>query len=177
MRRMIVAGVTASFAICVAACGSDDAEPRFADPTETTSTASTGPSPDAESPMTATEAVQTWLAGYNDLLAGGEGDAISAVTADGCSTCTQYLQPLREAYAKGGFVRSDGWKLANEAPLTAVREGRETAVYTAIRETAGRSKSTSEEPVHDFSEQRFILRFVAKKSDGTWKISEMTRLS
>jgi hypothetical protein len=94
----------------------DEPEPDIADPpqsstapspTETESSPTTSPTPEA---LTPEETVRAWFAAFTVAMQTGDVTGVSQMSAGDCASCQRLIKKVVDLYAKGGSLTTKGWK-------------------------------------------------------------------
>ena len=89
--------------------------------------------------------------------------------SDSCSGCDKYAQLYEKTYAKGGFIRSAGWRT-----VAAQAFDQRTSVAVLVTAAAPRMsfKRTAEDTKEIGRGGRYKLRFELKQHHGRWVVTE-----
>lgn len=155
--------------LLLAGC-SEDPEPRFAptqspSPTESETTAA----PEAQSPE---EFVREWVRTYNSFETDGDDEQLEALHRN-CATCETVLSVVSQAYANGGFVKSDGWTVEKSEEL--YRRDNAAGVRTQVAVSPSRYKASESSEVTRGTGGRVTMEFDLVRRDGGWRLSDLTR--
>ncbi|MBM7507693.1 hypothetical protein JOE61_001507 [Nocardioides salarius] len=122
MRRHLAYAAGAAV-LALAGCGGDDPTPQVADPTPSASV-SASPSASAAVEKEAwekkTEAgaeafAKRWVRAFNEMQASGEVGEFENLSTSECETCRNFVEMTDQAYANGGRIESDGWRIRSVA--------------------------------------------------------------
>ena len=112
MKRSPLAALALMLALACAGCSDDDPEPRFGPPESTspapTETETTSAPPEALDPE---ETVRAWVEARNVTVQNGDAKAVYGLSADGCTSCTNSVEPIRQVYKDGGHLETFGWRV------------------------------------------------------------------
>lgn len=91
---------------------SEEPEPRFAPPSESSSPAvesgTPSPRPSAANPVAT---VRAWVDAQNTALTTGDTEQLKALSADSCQACDDFIKPIERVYRQGGYFHTKGWKV------------------------------------------------------------------
>jgi len=149
------------------------------EPTREPTNKPTGPSepelpPAAKAP--GTEGAGAFVRYYIKLLnyagATGEVGAFTAA-ASGCRSCKDLADNFRSTYRKGGYYRTDGWRVEG---LVVTREsGHRYVALAQVKETPIEWRKTADSGVQRLDAGRLHLRFEVSSAQGPWQVRELTR--
>ncbi|HET9422562.1 MAG TPA: DUF6318 family protein, partial [Nocardioides sp.] len=103
MKRSPLAALALMLALAGASCSDDDPEPKIAPPesssAEPTETETTTEPPD---PLDPEETVRAWVEARNVTVRTGDAKAVYDLSTEGCTSCTNSVEPIRQVYRDGG---------------------------------------------------------------------------
>lgn len=162
--------------LLIAGC-SEDPKPRFEEPSETPTESSRPTSPPtdpSESPEPSADdldplgTVKAWTLSRNLALQTGDTAAARDLSAPGCRTCFNYLDPIEQVIEAGGQFRTEGWKIIGSNVRTKSAEG--ATVDVGFEFAAGRTiPAAGAEPIV-FEADKQLLTFRLIQTDGQWLI-------
>ena len=174
-RAVLTAAVLLS-ALVLGGCTDDDPEPKFG-PTESTSPSSpTSPSTTAAAAdLSPEDTVRAWVDARNAALASGDVAAVEELSASGCTTCQDSLDPIRQVHADGGSFDTDGWTV-DSARLKS-RSGDKARVTGAITYAAGTTVPKAGAAPVSYGLERHIVVVDLTRTDDRWQVNFFGYLS
>ncbi len=161
--RAVKAAAAVTLVLGVAACSSDDPEPRVAPPTSSApSSASTSPIAAAAKP---TAVVRNWVDAQNAALATGDTSALRALSAETCRGCADFVRPIEQVYRRGGHFSTRGWRVA----AAEARDGSSDPIVVDVGVAiAGGTTvpAAGADPVHYGPQKRIMLFKLVHRATG-----------
>jgi hypothetical protein len=149
-------------------CPYDAPPPRSSPPACCSRVAATA-EPQAQSPE---EFVNQWVAVYNDFEDSGDASVFASLNAQ-CATCQDFITLVEEAYAKGGFVKSAGWKV--ESTEEFYRRPGAVGIRATVMVSPSRYKPDDAGEVTVGRGGEVVMEFDLVRRDGQWKLATVTR--
>lgn len=146
----------------VAACSSDDPEPRVA-PKPSESVATTGSTAPA-AVLSPEQTIRHWVNAQNTALATGDTAPLRALSADGCKGCDDFVAPIEQVYRDGGHFDTAGWRVA--AAKARDKSANPIVVDVGVSIAGGRTvPKAGAQPVR-YGPQHRIMLFKLVRSTG-----------
>jgi hypothetical protein len=176
VKRSPLAALALLLALACASCSDDDPEPKIAPP-ESSSPAPTETETTSEppEPLDPEETVRAWVEARNVTVHTGNAKAVYGLSTDGCTTCSNSVEPIRQVYKDGGRLETFGWRVQSvERKPDFDSSGN---VAAALVFTAGRTFPTANADPVVYDEEKHILLFRLKQDGQQWKIDHFAYAS
>jgi len=172
--RATLTALTLIPTLLVAGCSDDDPKPKFDPPSSEASSGS--PSPTATTnALGPVGTVRAWVDARNTALVTGDVSRVEALSADGCTTCQDSLDPIRQVHADGGSFDTDGWEVVS-ARLKS-RSGDKARVTAAINYAPGTTiPKEGASPISYGLERHIVVLDLARVQDQ-WQVRFLGYLS
>lgn len=142
--RALGAGV---LLLALAACTQPDDDPEPIMPSESTSAPtapSSTPAPEPESPKAF---VRRWVEAGNAMKDTGDASEYRSLST-GCSGCRDFADQVERFYRRGGWVRTEGWRITHVFPVPPPRQRQTEVKISIISAPTTYKKSRTSEPIH-----------------------------
>lgn len=171
-RVVIAAAAAVTLLLGLAACSSDDPEPRVAPPT---SQAPSSTSPTPVETLNPEETVRAWVEARNRALATGDLSDVRSLSSSACRSCQGLLGPIEKVYADGGRFETDGW----EVVASRVKSQTSTAatVPTGLSFAGGTTVPEAGADPVVYSSEKHVVVFKLTKHAEHWQVSFVGFLS
>jgi len=181
--RVVITAAAVTLLLGLAACSSDDPEPRVAPPTSqapSTSPASDptpsgGPSlpPQASalSPEGAESFIDYWFRALSYGMATGDTSMVGDASETGCKSCSALIGQIEDLYAKGGKVETAGWRVEAKT-LVGGFDVREPSFLLRVNE-AKRVLLDGEKVVDRTPMAKVPMHIQLSSESGTWTVSAL----
>ena len=126
------------------------------------------PVPAASSPR---EFVGVWVSLYNGFENTGDPQLFHRAGHD-CSTCEAIEHDITRAYAAGGYVHSQGWRITR---ATTTRHGDEATVRAVVAVAPTTYKPDREAPLATRGADRVRVTFRLVRVGGQWRMADVIR--
>jgi len=157
-------------ALACAACNDDDPEPRFGPPESTspapTETETTSEPPDALDPQ---GTVVAWVEARNTALATGNVTQLQALSAPGCSSCKDQIEPIQQVHEAGGHFETKGWHV-KKSRVDSLSRSR-ASVSTALVLAGGRTVPEAGADPVEYAQEKRIAIFELSNTNGAWSVT------
>jgi hypothetical protein len=163
----------------VGACSDDDPEPDIADPTPSASSSSATVSPSPTVSVTPAlgpeEAVQGWIAAWNDALATGDTTTLPQYETSDCRNCDELSGVIEDVTSAGGSFTGGEWSIVS-SKVVPINDHR-VKVNVAVKVAEGSTiNSAGDSPVHFEADKRIAVYELQETSDA-WLIDVIELLS
>ena len=181
MRRLGACAVALTLVLLGAGC-SDDPKPRF-EPTDSPSPSASEttepPEPEAwevRSKAGAVAFAEHWVDALNEAQSTGDTEALKALSAADCESCSALTEQLEGLYGAGGSMETDGWRvLTSAAPLPGPLEN-ETEVILRV-DRSPQKVETGDGDVERFPGGRTTYKAVVGWRDDAWSMKSLGRFA
>lgn len=163
---------TLATALLLVGC-SDDPEPRV-EPSESASSPSapTSEPPEALGPE---ETVRAWVDARNVLMLEGDAAPVERLSAEGCRTCRQSIQPVKQVLRNGGRFETTGWTISTSKTRSIATAAAVVRISLVI--PGGLTiPEAGADPV-TYEQQRRTLLVTTTTTDDEWLVSKLVYLS
>lgn len=165
MTQVRLAATLAALTLVLVGCSDDDPEPEV-DPTPSTSTTATTRTPDPTltvAPLGPVETVEAWVEARNLAMSEGDMAPVRALSAPGCQSCSDLIDPIEKTYEGGGHYETEGWRVVRAKVTSEEPAGVE--VVAGLELAGGRTfHSPTAEPVVYPSEKRIGIFKLTRSS-------------
>ena len=167
VRRTLAAALAAG--VLLSGC-SDDPEPTFEPPASPSPSESESSSaqPEAQSPE---EFIREWVKLQRDMQNTGDVDAYLRASK-GCRSCSSTAQIVRDYYAAGGFVRTDGRSILDIDQIKA-----EETYDIKVRSAPTEYKESADAPLESFPGGVTTYRVTLRPHGQTWILTNEVEVS
>ncbi|GAA4725174.1 hypothetical protein GCM10023350_04550 [Nocardioides endophyticus] len=114
------------------------------------------------------ETVRAWIDARNIALGTGDVSSVEALSAVGCTTCEDSLEPIRQVHADGGSFDTAGWEVVS-ARLKS-RSGGKARVTAAINYAPGTTIPKEGASPVSYGLERHMVVVDLTRIEDQWRI-------
>lgn len=175
VRRSYAATAALVLALTVVACGDDSSDPSDASSTPEAPSTSASPTEEpSEAAMGPVETVRAWVDAYNEVVEGGDAEAVYDLSTPGCTTCDNWTEPVLKVHEQGGRIENDGRRVVTARKDPEFHDTR--AVFAEVEFTGGRTWPSEGASPESYEPETYILKFELEKEEGTWLVDSLVYL-
>jgi hypothetical protein len=180
MRGIVAAGLVV-VVMALAGC-TDEPEPRFEEPTESSSASESSSSAAAwrepweeRSKPGAVAFARHWVETLNAAQASGDVQALRTSSSNKCVTCRDLAAQLEDLYASGGRVETEGWEILLVGPPQGSIS--QSAEVTLRVSRAPQRVFDGQGPPEKFEGDRTTFAAGLVWQNGQWLMDELVRFA
>ena len=111
-----------------------------------------------------------WVKVSNYASHTGDTARLSEISEPTCRGCGSYIDLYEKTYAQGGYFKGSDWRITN---VSVEGETDEVLVHAHVIASEGVYRRSRSAPIETGNDEDSDLVFVARQSNGEWKVSQL----